>query len=403
MAQAVKPASHSDRSTGMTRLPFPVLRPHTLTATLSLAVFLVGCPKTPTVESSATPEPAPKAAPALEAVEIEARRELSGLQAVACGEQRCMLADAVHIVPFDPITLEPTAEPQPHGMLTVEQASFVGEIFTISGQCEHGPCSASYQPDGTIQADLSTVDASSEPEIETVGVPETEGEPAPESAEQAPDATAPNPMIAERSQWAELMDTQRRLPFRRSVPVFGGGMVTYQRDLGSGTGKLLRIGGGFRSIDAPGIRHTVSCEGWLATHPSGMEIYLLLWPEPVLRAYDTRAMSPRWSLELPGPAQGLFVDPAGRFAVLSHSTAPDPDRLTDYPAPTLDAQAETEQLEGSQALPRERPEAQGVILVDLAAHRATVRSSGAFVGWLPTPDGARLLATESEILRLVPR
>jgi len=377
----------------MTPLPFPVLRAHTLTATLSLVFLLVGCPKPPTVESSATPEPAPSEAPALSAVEIEARRETSGLQAVACGEQRCMLADADHIAAFDPVTLEPTGDPQPHGMLTVERASFVGDLFVIDGQCDHGPCSASYQPDGSIQAELSMASDGPDP-MDII--------PAPRQPKEEP-ATAPNPMLAERGQWADLMDGQRRLPFRRSVPVFGGGMVTYQRDLGGGSGKLLRIGGGLRSIDAPGTRHTVSCEGWLATHPSGMEIYLLLWPEPVLRAYDTRAMSPRWSLELPGPAQGLFVDPAGRFAVLSHSAAPDPDRLTDYPAPTLDAQANAEQLEGSLALPVERPEAQGVILVDLAAHRAAARASGAFVGWLATPDGARLLATESEILRLVPR
>ncbi len=392
----------------MTRLPSPVLRAHSLSATLCAALMLAGCPKPPPVESTVTAAPEPTEAPALSAVRIDARRELSGLQAVACGAQGCLLADTEHIVPFDPATLEPAGDPQPHGMLDVTDAHFNGEIFVIDGRCEHGPCSASYRPDGTVQAQSSTVEETAE--LEPLPKPAPETPPAEEEAPSAePDsppaepAPAPNPMLAERGQWADLMDAQRRLPFRRSVPVFGGGMVTYQRELGGGAGKLLRIGGGFRSIDAPGTRHTVSCEGWLATHPSGMEVYLLLWPDPVLRAYDTRGMSPRWSLELPGPAQGLFVDPAGRFALLSHSAAPDPDRLTDYPAPTLDARADAEQLAGSRVLPVEHPDALGVILVDVAAHRAAVQATGAYVAWLPTPDGAWLLATESEILRLVPR
>lgn len=156
----------------------------------------------------------------------------------------------------------------------------------------------------------------------------------------------------------------------------------------------MRMGGGFRTIDAPAIAHTVTCEGWLAPHPSGLEVYLLLWPTPELTAYDSRALAPRWSIELPGPSQGLLVDNAGRFALLALTEPPDPDRLTDYPPSAL--------ADGA-ILPHDRPEHLQVVLLDLASGRVAAQAPGTLVAWLPSPDGGWLLATEREILRLDPR
>ncbi len=362
-----------------------------LLCALLVAASLGGCPKPALIEPSAEPELTRQNTPALSAVRVAARRELSGLQAVACGVERCILADAEQLVPFDPVTLEPVGIPAVHGMLAVSRIVPRDGELLVEGSCELGPCSLTYQGDGSIQATFPIVGDGPNP-MEAILAPEEP--PAPPAAE--------NPALAERAHWAGLMDAGRRLPFQRRVPVVGG-MVTYQRELGGGSGKLARIGGGFRSIDAPGTPHTVSCEGWLATHPSGLEVYLLLWPEAKLRSYDARTMSPHWSVELPGPAQGLFVDPAGRFTLLSLTGPPDEDRLTDYPPPPLIADASGDLLAGAAALPDDRPTALGVLLVDLAARHIAVQASGAFRGWLTTPDGAHLLVTESELLRLEPR
>lgn len=361
---------------------------------LLAALLVCGCPKPTPTETSAEPELVPQQAAAIAAVRVGVRREVADLQAAACGETRCVLADSKQLVPFDPVTLEPASAAVPHGMSAVTRIVPRGAEFLVEGLCEHGPCSVTYQRDGTILATFMMPATTPDP-MESILVP---GDPALEPA-PAPE----NPALAERNQWAGLMEAGRRLPFARRVPVSGGGMFTYQRELGGGAGKLLRIGGGFRSIDAPGTQHTVTSEGWLAIHPSGLEVYLLLWPEPKLHAYDARSLSPRWSVELPGPAQGLFVDPAGRYTLLSLTAPPDPDRLTDYPAPALAADADVEQLMGSLALPDDRPTADGVLLVDLAAHRIAAQASGAFRGWLSTPDGAYLLVTDSELVRLEPR
>ncbi len=306
----------------------------------SLGLTAAGCPKAPPPVLPPEAEVSTEPAPALRGLTVAARRGIEGLEAVECAAAGCTWhgPDGAHA--FDPLTLVP------------------GEASPDSTPIEAGPW------------------------------PE-------------PPTDEPSQRRSwERLQWATLMESWRRLPFQRQIPVAGGAMVTYQRGLEGTGGKLLRIGGGFRSVDAPGLQGSVSSEGWLAPHPSGLELYLLLWPEAELHAYDSRSMLPRWSLELPGPSQGLFVDPAGRYALLSLTAAADPDRLTDHPPPPLAASPEAELLRGSFALPSDPPELLGVLLVDLASRAVVARAEGAFRGWIATPDGAWLLASEREILRL---
>lgn len=353
-----------------------------------LAACLGGCPKPAPPTLPPEIEPTPEQAPALSALRVITQRDVASLQAIACGEKRCAWIGADGLAGFDPATLEPGPARPIAPLLVVERLEPREDTVMAYGRCESGPCAFSLPWDGAEATPAPTVGAA-EP-IESV---------APAEASDAPPA---NPTAVERATWATLMEQGRRLPFQRRVPVAGGGMVTYQRGLGPGGGKLLRIGGGLRTIDAPGIDGG-SAEGWLATHPSGLELYLLLWPQPTLHAYDSRSMTPRWSLELPGPALGLFVDPAGRFAVLSLTPPPDEDRLTDLGAPRLEAAPDREVLIGVAALPEDATEATGVALVDLASHRLAAQAQGAFRGWLRTPDGAWLLAGEQQVVRLEAR
>jgi hypothetical protein len=373
---------------------------HTLFETLNLAspapwllllgLVGTGCPKPTATEPAAVAEPDQPAAPALASLRLAAERTVEGLDALACGEALCAYTTGPGVVYFDPVTLEPV----PTEALAPGQGDALRELLPLA-PLEPLPEPEPVGAERIEHMDLPALENPMEAILE-----QAEGEPV--EAEPEPD-TLPNPAIAERAAWGGVMEAGRRLPFQRRVPVAGGGMVTYQREYGGGPGKLLRIGGGFRSVTAPGTTHDVSCEGWLAPHPSGLEVYLLLWPAPTLHAYETRSMAQRWSLELPAAAQGLFVDPAGRYALLSLTGTPDPDRLTDYPSPALITDLPTEPLQGAAALPPELPEPVGVVLVDLAAKRISAQAQGAFRGWVATPDGAWLLATHSGILRLEAR
>lgn len=356
---------------------------------LLLALVGSGCPKPTTTEPVVEVQPQEQAAPALASLRLAAERTVEGLEALACGEAVCAYTTGPSVVFFDPATLEPMAAEA----LAPGQADALRALLPLPSP-EPIPEPAPIGADRVVRVALPAV----ENPMDTI-LEQAEPEPEPE-LEPAP---PPNPAIAERAAWAALMEASGRLPFQRRVPVAGGGMVTYQRELGGGPGKLMRIGGGFRSVTAPGTTHDVSCEGWLAPHPSGLEAYLLLWPAPELYAYDTRSMAQRWSIDLPGSAQGLYVDPAGRYALLSLTAPPDPDRLTDHPAAGLEIEAPAQPLQGTSALPPDPPEPIGVVLVDLAAKRISAQAQGAYRAWLAAPDGAWLLATTSGILRLEAR
>ncbi len=356
---------------------------------LLLSVLLcIGCPKPTPTEPPAEAEVQDQPAAALGSLRLVAEREIPGVEALACGEVHCAWASAEGVTFFQPTTLEPLAR----GAVPNDEAEAL--ILRLAPSPPDPPQTAPVTGDMLVTFPLPVTENPMDSILE-----QAEPDRAPEPSPEPP----PNPAIAERAAWAALMEAGQRLPFQRRVPVAGGGMITYQRELGGGPGKLLRIGGGFRSVAAPGTIHDVSCEGWLAPHPSGLEVYLLLWPSPTMIAYDTRSMATRWSLDLPAPAQGLFVDPAGRYALLSLTEPPDPDRLTDYAPPTLSADPGADPLRGSEALPDDHPTPTGVVLVDLAAKRVAAQASGAFRAWVASPDGAWLLATQTSIQRLEAR
>jgi len=280
------------------------------------------------------------------ALQITRRVAVQGLVALGCSAQGCAWQDAEHRVAFDPISLEPTGAPSP---------------------------------------------------LQPPAAPAPPDPPPPLSIPAAPE---PSQAVQEAQDWNARLSSGWMLPFGRRVPTAQGGMVTYQRGLGPAPGRLLKVGGGVKQVHAPGTRHTYTCEGWLAPHPTGTELYLVVWPQPALYAYDPRTMTTRWTLDLPSPAQGLFVDAGGRFLLLSSTGAPDPDRLLDHPAQPAYSTQGSDPMRGSGALPPDGPQALGVLLVDLGPPRVVAQATGAYRAWVVAGDGGILLATDSEILRL---
>ncbi len=325
--------------------------------------------------------------PPLRTLGVATSRPVPDLQAATCSGGDCWWADGARIVPFDPITLEPAGATAPHGLVAVHRLDVTQEAIVATGRCPTQPtCTVSWSRDGEGVSLKSPLPGMVADPMDTILTPPDDG----------------NAAVRERAVWVEIMDQQQRLPFHRRVPVAQGGMVTYQRSLGQGSGKLMRVGGGIRSVDVVGTGHDFSCEGWLASHPSGLELYLLPWPRPILVAYDAISLAKRWEIELPGPAQGLFVDPGGRFMLLSLTGVPDPNRLTDHPAVPLEPGLPGERLSGRAALPPDGPEPIATLLLDLAAKAVVTQTEGSFRAWFQAPGQATLLATDHQLLRLEP-
>jgi hypothetical protein len=371
---------------------------------LLVAMLASGCPKViePQLPAeSEVDEPEPRA---LASLKPTATRAVPGLWAIACDTTRCVWADDRGLTVFDPVSLDPLMPAMAVPIIEPTTLELGPTGVIVSAACQAGDsCSATVSWEGEVTLapphppaqELESGEAPvPSPAVEPAEAPADPATPGP-APQPTGEATVHNQVTLERDTWAGLMQHSGRLPFHRRVPVAGGGMVTYQRGYGQAGGRLMRIGGGVRSVDAPGI-DGVSCEGWLAPHPSGLEFYLLLWPQPALLAYDSRSMQPRWGLDLPGPAQGLFVDPAGRYALLSLTAPPDEHRLTDHPAIVLGHAG----LADNDALPDDPPDPQAVLLLDLGARSSVAQAKGAFRGWLSTPDGAWILAGSEEIVRL---
>jgi len=308
-----------------------------------------------------------------------------GLVALACGPRACAWLGPDGVTILRAGALDPAASaiplPFPADRLAVD-----GDGFVVGGACDsQDRCRVRLLPgDDGWRSEPPAPDPGSAPPL-----PAT------------PEGVAPVLDTAmELARWAAILGHGRRIPFERSVPVAGGGLVTYRRVLGLGGGVLTRIGHGIVSVDAPSPSTPISCEGWLAPHPGGQEVYLLLWPRPELAAYEAQRLGQRWSLPLPGPAQGLFLDPAGRFALLSETGPAGGERLLDHPALPLPGESAEEPLLGAAVFPPDAPAPIATLLVDLGGPAVAARVEGAFRAWQQAPDGAWLLATNQAILRL---
>jgi len=316
-----------------------------------------------------------------EALREAARAATPGLRALACEGSVCAVADDQGMALLDPQTLELTGRCA-HAPLEVESLHATASGFCIRGSCSDpaGPCQIAVMlKEGTL------VPAPSPAPVEPVG---------PDSA-----AAEQSPLQAEMRAWKEIFELERRLPFRRRVPAIDNGLVSFLRGSDAGSARLMRVGGPTRSVPVRGTAHPSTCEGLLAPHPSGRELYMVVWPEPALVAYDALSLEKRWTLALPQPAQGLFVDPGGRFLLLSLTAAPEDGRLGDHPAVTLSSSPVADALLASKALPPDGPQATGVLLADLGPPEIVVQLEGAFRGWVAAAGGY-LLATDQELVRL---
>ena len=143
----------------------------------------------------------------------------------------------------------------------------------------------------------------------------------------------------------------------------------------------------------------VSWPAWLALHPTGVEAYLVVWPGPVIRAFDPGTLEIRWTLAVEGAARGLFVDPGGRWLLLAVGTS-ETDRLLDWPIlpPSAEPGADPNRDEVLRLLPA--PPSDEVVVVDLATHTVAARARGSYRRFLPLDRP--VLATDREVVFLTP-
>ena len=186
--------------------------------------------------------------------------------------------------------------------------------------------------------------------------------------------------------------------FHRVVVGPGGGRITWLRGL-DGAGQLVRAGSGSRTVRLGAATSAVSWPGWLAMHPTGAEAYLVAWPAAVVRGFDPTTLEVRWSLPMDGPAQGLFVDPGGRWLVVA--TGPEgTERFVDWPTPLPEPGAAADPARDEVLRRLDRPPIDTVLVIDLATQSVVARARGAYRRFLPLERP--VLATDREVVFLVP-
>jgi hypothetical protein len=188
-----------------------------------------------------------------------------------------------------------------------------------------------------------------------------------------------------------------RSGFYRVILGPGGGRITWLRGI-DGAGQLIRAGAGTRTVRLGAANATASWPAWLALHPTGLEAYLVAWPSPAVRAFDPATLEPRWTVTVEGAAQGLFVDPGGRWLVAGVGSAMT-ERFVDWDVPAP-AQADSDPTRDEKIRSIERPPMSEVVVIDIATKSVVGRASGTFRRFIGGPRP--VLATDREILFLNP-
>ncbi len=215
--------------------------------------------------------------------------------------------------------------------------------------------------------------------------------------EPLPTATPafPSDLTTLSKRWNDMIAHGWRSPFQARIPSPTGGMVSYLRGLQPSSAQLMRTGSAPTVAPAPESSEPATYPGWLALHPTGQEAYVLVWPGGDLRALDPGRLAERWRLSLRPGAHGLFVDAGGRYLLAEQSGAVSHDLYVDYDVQTFGAGADPT---GDPELAlRTRPPGAETVAVDLARHETAVALDGAFVAWVPLPDGGFLVATRQQI------
>lgn len=345
-------------------------------------MFSTGCPASKPLPLEAPIPTGPP--PSLLTLRPAARVACTDLRTLSCDTLACARVEGRRWIPFDARTLAP----KPGSLelpMDAERLIPQDDGFRILGRCGASPCALDLRESQV----LPLVPA---PQAETATPPLPPPEPA-----------TPASQAQSRSRsWNRLIQEKWRIPFQKQVPAPGGGVITYLRGAEVDSALLMRAGGGLRQARAQGSGGLLSCDAWMALHPTGQELYLLPWPSSRLSAHDPQNLSERWSLSLDSPAVGLFLDSAGRFAILGRTTPPETGRLLDYTVENPDNQgAEDPNADGRLDL-SSRPPIVETLLIDLSRQELVTSARGAFRAWLPRPGGGMILAASEEIVALDP-
>jgi hypothetical protein len=160
-----------------------------------------------------------------------------------------------------------------------------------------------------------------------------------------PAASEPGPGELDQDHQAEMFARQLsaatrdsgRIGFYRLVIAPDGGRIALIPGNGA---TLMRTGHGIKAVRL-GLQDAQ--QPWpatLALHPTGRELYILAWPDGVLRALAPETFEPHWTLALEAPAHGLYIDSTGRYLI---------GQLTDLDADAPEARGVRPGLPGGQA------------------------------------------------------
>jgi len=159
------------------------------------------------------------------------------------------------------------------------------------------------------------------------------------------------------------------------------------------------VGPGAKTARLGAATSAVSWPAWLAMHPTGVEAYLVAWPAPVVRGFDPATLDVHWTLPVEGAAQGLFVDPGGRWLLVAVGPG-DTERFVDWSVPRSDPAATTDPARDETIRALDRPPMTAVLVIDLATHQVAARAEGTFRRFLPLEHP--ILATDREVVFLDP-
>lgn len=205
------------------------------------------------------------------------------------------------------------------------------------------------------------------------------------------------------AQLSEAIRAGKRVGFYRLVVPPGDARIALLPGNGS---TLIRTGGGIKAVRLGIPEAQQPWPAALALHPTGRELYVLAWPDGVLRALDPATLAPRWTLPLENPAYGLYVDRTGRYLVgeltdmeqVVDGDGAQPagalDRLAPWPEP--DGECRDEVLRD-----RDAPPASGTFVVDLATRSVVAALPGRLRRTLDVPGPGLLVAT-SDALQYIP-
>lgn len=251
----------------------------------------------------------------------------------------------------------------------------------------------------SFRADAPSVRAPVLPGAPSAPVPS-----APPDAQAAPDELDQDGQAAMfASQLSDAIRAGARVGFYRLVVPPGDARVALLPGNGS---TLMRTGGGIKAVRLGIPEAQQPWPAALALHPTGRELYVLAWPDGVLRALDPATLAPRWTLPLENPAYGVYIDGTGRYLVgqvmdmelvLPGDVAQPAaalKRLAAWPEPDGDCTDEA-------LRDRDAPPATGTFVVDLATRSVAAALPGRLRRTLAVPGPGLLVAT-SEALQYIP-